>query len=60
MKYAVEVGSGTMIHISSFINTGSAIQKLKGDRQTHREQGDGITLVLFFQSKEGSATIWKV
>jgi hypothetical protein len=43
MKYAVEMGSGAMIYIPSFINTGSGIQKLiqgKGDTQTHRQQGD--------------------
>jgi hypothetical protein len=28
MKYAVEVGSGAMIHIPSFIKIGSGIQKL--------------------------------
>jgi hypothetical protein len=31
MKYAVEVGSGAMIYIPSFINTGSGIQKLIGE-----------------------------
>jgi hypothetical protein len=30
MKYAVEMGSGTMIYIPSFIKIGSAIQKLMG------------------------------
>jgi hypothetical protein len=30
MKYAVEMGSGEMIYIPSFIKTGSAIQKLIG------------------------------
>jgi hypothetical protein len=34
MKYAVEMGSGTMIYIPSFLRTGSGIQKLiKGDTQ---------------------------
>jgi hypothetical protein len=28
MKYAVEMGSGAMIYIPSFIQTGSGIQKL--------------------------------
>jgi hypothetical protein len=31
MKYVVEIGSGYMIYIPSFIKTGSAIQKLIGD-----------------------------
>jgi hypothetical protein len=30
MKYAVEVGSGAMINIPSFIKIGSATQKLTG------------------------------
>jgi hypothetical protein len=30
MKYAVEVGSGAMIYIPSFIKTGSGTQKLMG------------------------------
>jgi hypothetical protein len=30
MKYSVEVGSGGMIYIPSFIKTGLAIQKLIG------------------------------
>jgi hypothetical protein len=29
MKYAVEMGSGAVIHIPSFIKIGSAIQKLR-------------------------------
>jgi hypothetical protein len=36
MKYAVEMGSGSMIYLLSFIMIGSGIQKLmKGDPQTH-------------------------
>jgi hypothetical protein len=35
MKYAVEMGSGVMIHIPSFIKNGSGIQKLmRGDSDT--------------------------
>jgi hypothetical protein len=30
MKYVVEMGSGATIHIPSFIQTGSDIQKLMG------------------------------
>jgi hypothetical protein len=33
MKYGVEVGSGAMIYIPSFIKIGSGIQKLKGGRE---------------------------
>jgi hypothetical protein len=37
MKYAVEMGSGALIYISSFIKIGSGIQKLMGGIhiQTH-------------------------
>jgi hypothetical protein len=34
MKYAVEIGSGVMIHKTSFIKVGSGIEKLI--RETHR------------------------
>jgi hypothetical protein len=30
LKYAVEIGSGAMIYIPSFLKTGSGIQKLIG------------------------------
>jgi hypothetical protein len=36
MKYESEMGSGVMICISSFIKTGSGIQKLTGEGQVHR------------------------
>jgi hypothetical protein len=36
MKYAVDMGSGAMIYIPSFIKSGSGIQKLiRGYSQTH-------------------------
>jgi hypothetical protein len=50
MKYAVEMGSGAMIYKSSSINIVSGIQKLIGG--IHREHGDHISLLLFFQYKE--------
>jgi hypothetical protein len=35
MKYAVEIGSGVMIYIPSFIKIGSGIQKIdRADTQT--------------------------
>jgi hypothetical protein len=37
MKYAVEMGSGAMIYIASFIKIGSGIQKLRGAGFTDRE-----------------------
>jgi hypothetical protein len=55
MKYAVEMGSGAMIRISDFIKIDSDMQKLiAGDTQTHRQQGDRISLFSFiFLSKYG-------
>jgi hypothetical protein len=50
VNYAVEMGSSSMIHIPSFIKIGSGIQKsLKGDTHTDTQQGDLISLLLFFQ-----------
>jgi hypothetical protein len=47
------MSSGTMIYIPSFIKIGSAIQKLLArDTQTHRQNGNRISLLLFFQNKE--------
>jgi hypothetical protein len=45
MKYAVEMGSGVTISISSFIKTGSGIQKLIWGIQTHRQEGGRISLL---------------
>jgi F0F1-type ATP synthase alpha subunit len=46
MKYAAEIGSVAMMYIPSFINIGSGIRKLiVGDTQTHRQDGDGISLL---------------
>jgi hypothetical protein len=50
-KYAIELGSGVMTYIPSFVKTGSAIQKLKGG-DTQRQHGDRISLLLFFHSNE--------
>jgi hypothetical protein len=47
MKYAVRIGSGAMIYISSFIKTGSSIQKA----DTWTQQGDRTNLFLFFQNE---------
>jgi hypothetical protein len=37
MKYTVEMGSGAMINIPSFIKIGSAILKLMGERFTNAQ-----------------------
>jgi hypothetical protein len=51
MKYAIEMFSVTIIYVPSSIKIGSGSQKLMGDAQTHGQQGDVISLHLFFQSK---------
>jgi hypothetical protein len=43
MKYAVETGSGAMIHIPSLIKIGSGIQKLI--EGTHIQKEDSISLL---------------
>jgi hypothetical protein len=48
MKYAVEIGSGTMIYAPNFIKIGSSIQTLGDDIQTHRQHSDRISLLSFF------------
>jgi hypothetical protein len=55
MKYAVEMGSGAMIYIPSFMKIGSGIQKLMGgggDSKRHRQHGDHISLLLFFKIRK--------
>jgi hypothetical protein len=44
MKYAVEMGSGAMIYIPSFIQTGSGIQKLV-EGEIYRHHGDRMSLL---------------
>jgi hypothetical protein len=55
MKYAVDMGSSTMIYIPSFINAGSGIQNLiRGNTQTHRQHGDRISVLsIFFYIRKG-------
>jgi hypothetical protein len=37
MKYTVEMGSGVMLYIPSFIKIGSFIQKWRGDIHSHTD-----------------------
>jgi hypothetical protein len=50
MKYAVKMGSGSMIYIASFVNIGCGNQKLMGGGDLHtRTEHDGHkNLFLFF------------
>jgi hypothetical protein len=52
MKYIIEMGSGAIIYIPSFIKIGSGIQKLIGGGGIHRQHGDCLSLLLFFQNKK--------
>jgi hypothetical protein len=56
MNYVFEMVSGAMIYsyIPNFIRIDSGIQKSFGviHIQTHRQQGDFISILLFFRSKE--------
>jgi hypothetical protein len=54
MNYAVEMGSDTFIYLPSLININFAIQKLIGEThmQTHRQQGDIISLPLLFPNED--------
>jgi hypothetical protein len=44
------MGSGAVIYVPSFIKIGSGVQKVIGG--IHRQQGDLISLLLFFLNKE--------
>jgi hypothetical protein len=52
----VEMGSGAVIYVPSFIKIGSGIQKLIGEihRQTytHRQQHDLISLLYLFEIRK--------
>jgi hypothetical protein len=57
-KYAVEMDSGAVLYIPSFIKIGSGIKKLSGDTETHKCHGDLISLLyFFFQNKESTLKI---
>jgi hypothetical protein len=45
MKCAIKIGSGAMICMPNFMKIDSDTQKLEG---IHRQQGDLISLLLFF------------
>jgi hypothetical protein len=52
MICAVQMDSCGIIYVSGFIKIGSGIQKLIGGTQTPRQQGDLISLLLFFKIKK--------
>jgi hypothetical protein len=50
MRYSVDIDSGVMMYIPSFIRIGSGIVKLMGGTHTntHRQQSDFISLLSLF------------
>jgi hypothetical protein len=61
MNYAVEMGPGAMIHTSSFITTGSGIQKLLGgDTHTDTQTSRWFRKLTFIFSKQGRAKTDKI
>jgi hypothetical protein len=63
MNYVVEIGLGVMLYTPSLIKNGSVVQKLIGGIhiQTHRQEGNLISLILFFQRKTRrlKRNLWK-
>jgi hypothetical protein len=55
MKRVVEMGYGAIIHLPNFINIGLGSHNLLKGLQTHKEQGDLISICLFFQNRERRA-----
>jgi hypothetical protein len=45
MKYVIEMSSGAIIYVPSFMKIGSGIQKLIGGIHRHRQHGDHISLI---------------
>jgi hypothetical protein len=57
MTYAVEMSSGALTYIPSFITIGSGIQKLIEEvSQKHRQHGDLISLFILFENKKSRLT----
>jgi hypothetical protein len=54
LNWAVEMGSGAVIYVPSFIKIGSGVQKLIGGihRHTHRQQRDLISLLYFLKIRK--------
>jgi hypothetical protein len=57
MTCATEMGSGAMICKPSLIKIGSGFRNLIGGKHTQRQNGDCVSLLLFFQNKEGRLKI---
>jgi hypothetical protein len=59
MNYAIDMGTGAMIYTPIFIKIYSGIHSKvdSGRIHRHRQQGDQISLLLFFQNKESDLKI---
>jgi hypothetical protein len=55
VEFAVEMDTGVMMYIPSFIKTGSTFEKLI--REIHREHDDRQRLLLFIQNKENKILV---
>jgi hypothetical protein len=60
MKYAIEIGSGTMIYIPGFIKFGSGIQRLiRGlQRHTGRPVAQAVSRRLPTAAVRGQTRVW--
>jgi hypothetical protein len=56
-----EMGSDAMIYTTSLIKNGSGIQKLRWGKgyTAHRQQGDLISILSFYQNKESRLKLSK-
>jgi hypothetical protein len=54
LNYAVEMGSGAVIYVPSFIMIGAGVQTLMGGgyTHTHGQQRDLISLLYFFKIRK--------
>jgi hypothetical protein len=58
MTFAIEMGSGAMTKISSFIQIGSDIQKLiRGITKAIRQDADRVSLLYFFKIRKVAKNI---
>jgi hypothetical protein len=55
MKYAVEIGSGTIIYITKFHK--GLFRHSKVRKEISRQHGEGVSLLLFFEKKKSMLKI---
>jgi hypothetical protein len=52
MKYGTEMGSGAMLQVPNFIQIGSGLRNLMGGIHRQTQDGDLISLLLFFKIRK--------